>query len=33
MWFAPSLQFLPVKIKVRMGEVDYLDLLVEKIEQ
>ena len=33
MWFAPSLQYLPVRIQVRMGDVDYLDLLVEKIEQ
>ncbi|MDB5860278.1 MAG: hypothetical protein JWQ76_3967 [Ramlibacter sp.] len=33
MWFAPSLQYLPVRIQVRMGEKDYLDLLVEKIEQ
>ena len=33
MWFAPSLQYLPVRIKVAMGENDYLDLLVERIEQ
>jgi hypothetical protein len=33
MWFAPSLQYLPVKIRVSMGEADYLDLLVERIEQ
>ena len=33
MWFAPSLQYLPVRIQVRMGDVDYLDLVVEKIEQ
>ena len=33
MWFAPSLQYLPVRIQVRMGDVDYLDLIVEKIEQ
>jgi hypothetical protein len=32
MWFAPSLQFLPVRIRVNMGET-YVDLLVEKIEQ
>jgi len=32
-WFAPSLQYLPVRIKVNMGESTYVDLLVEKIEQ
>ena len=33
MWFAPSLQYLPVRIKVVMGSEAYLDLLVEHIEQ
>jgi hypothetical protein len=33
MWFAPSLQYLPVRIKVTMGEDTYVDLLVERIEQ
>ena len=33
MWFAPSLQYLPVRIKVLMGENAYVDLMVEKIEQ
>jgi hypothetical protein len=33
MWFAPSLQYLPVRIRVRMGDEAWLDLLVEKIEQ
>lgn len=33
MWFAPSLQYLPVRIRVSMGEEAYVDLLVEKIEQ
>jgi len=33
MWFAPSLQYLPVKIKVLMGNEAYLDLVVERIEQ
>jgi outer membrane biosynthesis protein TonB len=33
MWFAPSLQYLPVKIKVIMGNEAYLDLIVEQIEQ
>jgi hypothetical protein len=33
MWFAPSLQYLPVRIKVLMGSEAYLDLLVDHIEQ
>jgi hypothetical protein len=33
MWFAPSLQYLPVRIRIAMGEAVYLDLLVDKIEQ
>ncbi|HEX2544995.1 MAG TPA: DUF3108 domain-containing protein [Ramlibacter sp.] len=33
MWFAPSLQYLPVKIKVLMGSEAYLDLTVDRIEQ
>ena len=33
MWFAPSLQYLPVRIRVNMGEETYLDLMVDKIEQ
>ncbi|MBG9389470.1 DUF3108 domain-containing protein [Caenimonas aquaedulcis] len=33
MWFAPSLQYLPVRIKVTMGEETFVDLLVDKIEQ
>lgn len=33
MWFAPALQYLPVRIKVLMGDNDYLDLIVEKVEQ
>lgn len=32
MWFAPSLQYLPVRIRVTAGEAS-LDLIVEKIEQ
>jgi hypothetical protein len=32
MWFAPSLQYLPVRIRVTAGEAS-LDLMVEKIEQ
>ncbi|MES3003162.1 MAG: DUF3108 domain-containing protein [Pseudomonadota bacterium] len=33
MWFAPSLQYLPVRIRVTMGEGTFVDLLVDKIEQ
>jgi hypothetical protein len=33
MWFAPTLQYLPVRIKVLMGNEAYLDLVVDHIEQ
>ncbi|HSH90643.1 MAG TPA: DUF3108 domain-containing protein [Ramlibacter sp.] len=33
MWFAPSLQYLPIRIKVNLGDNAYVDLMVEKIEQ
>lgn len=33
MWFAPSLQYLPVRIRVNMGDEAHIDLLVESIEQ
>ncbi len=33
MWFAPSLQYLPVRIRIAQGEDIHLDLLVDKIEQ
>lgn len=33
MWFAPSLQYLPVRIRITQSEDTYLDLLVETIEQ
>jgi hypothetical protein len=33
MWFAPSLQYLPVRIRVNMGESTYVDLMVLTIEQ
>jgi hypothetical protein len=33
MWFAPSLQYLPVRVKVVMGNEAWLDLLVDRIEQ
>ncbi|NML43034.1 DUF3108 domain-containing protein [Ramlibacter sp. G-1-2-2] len=32
-WFAPSLQYLPVKIRISMGTSHYVDLLVDHIEQ
>jgi outer membrane biosynthesis protein TonB len=33
MWFAPSLQYLPVRIRVKMGEEAHVDLMVVNIEQ
>lgn len=33
MWFAPTLQYLPVRIRINMGEETHVDLLVSKIEQ
>lgn len=33
MWFAPSLQYLPARIKVLMGDEAYLDLVVDTIQQ
>jgi Protein of unknown function (DUF3108) len=33
MWFAPSLQYLPVRIKISLSQDAHLDLLVQKIEQ
>lgn len=33
MWFAPTLQYLPVRIKVTLNEQTWIDLLVDKIEQ
>ena len=33
MWFAPSLQYLPVRIRVNMGDATFVDLMVVKIEQ
>ena len=32
MWFAPSLQYLPVRIKVSLGDA-FVDMFAEKIEQ
>ena len=33
LWFAPTLQYLPVRIKINLGEQTWIDLLVETIEQ
>lgn len=33
MWFAPSLQYLPVRIRINMGADTFVDLMVDKIEQ
>lgn len=33
MWIAPSLQNLPVRIKITLSEQSYVDLMVQKIEQ
>ncbi len=33
MWFAPSLQYLPVRVRISLGEDNFVDLLVERIEQ
>lgn len=33
MWFAPTLQYLPARIKITLNEQTWVDLLVEKIEQ
>ena len=32
-WFAPSLQYLPVRVRIALGDGDFVDLLVERIEQ
>ncbi len=33
LWFAPSLQYLPVRIRIDLGEGNFVDLMVERIEQ
>ena len=33
MWFAPSLQYLPVRVRLNLDEQNYVDLIVDKIEQ
>lgn len=32
-WFAPSLRYLPVRIRISLGDGNFVDLLVERIEQ
>jgi hypothetical protein len=32
-WFAPTLQYLPVRIKISLGDGNHIDLLVDRIEQ
>ncbi len=32
-WFAPSLQYLPVRIRISLGADNFVDLLVDHIEQ
>lgn len=32
-WFAPTLQYMPVRVKIYMGTEAWADLLVDKIEQ
>ncbi len=32
-WFAPSLQYLPVRVRIALGEGNFVDLMVERIEQ
>ena len=33
MWFAPSLQYLPVRIKMNVGPDAHVDLVIDKVEQ
>ena len=33
MWFAPSLQYLPARIRISFGDEAWLDLMVERIDQ
>ena len=32
-WFAPGLQYLPVRLRIEMGDGNHVELLVERIEQ
>lgn len=33
LWFAPSLQYLPVRVRIALGADNFVDLMVERIEQ
>jgi hypothetical protein len=33
MWFAPSLQYLPVRIRIRQNAENYVDLLIDQLPQ
>lgn len=33
MWFAPTLQYLPVRIRINLNETTWVDLMVDQIEQ
>ncbi len=33
MWFAPRLQYLPVRVKITLGDGNFVNLMVDKIEQ
>jgi len=32
-WFAPSLQYLPVRVRIALGGDNFVDLMVERIDQ
>ncbi|MDP1791453.1 MAG: DUF3108 domain-containing protein, partial [Methylibium sp.] len=32
-WFAPSLQYLPVRIVIRRGADEFIDLMIERLPQ
>ena len=33
LWFAPSLQYLPVRVRISLGADNFVDLMVKRIEQ
>ena len=33
LWFAPSLQYLPIRVRITLGDNNFVDLMVDKIEQ
>lgn len=32
-WFAPTLQYLPVRVRIALGDNNFVDLMVERVEQ